>query len=223
MWTIPLRMRWVKNRQACWVQRLLCKTSWKCTRGLKSYRTFLGECGIWLLLNNPFPSHFPQWPYQSALVYRAHLPHSQLMALLPVLPRKESMSLSNSHSHKLTSIFKKSWVPVLRIRGCIPSLIQSFPFTPDPIPLSLWRLFQAWPKSFPKTKQQKSNHQLLLIATLHERGLQQSFLLAQTQSFLSPPNSDLCPPYPSFYTLFLCLDMTWHPYSVWIVSMSSRG
>lgn len=155
MWTVPLRMRWVKNRQACWVQRLLCETSWKCTKGLKSYRTFLGECGIWLLLNNPFPSHFPQWPYQSALVCRAHLPHSQLMALLPVLPRKESMSPSNSHSHKLTSSSKKYWVPVFRIRGCILYLIQSFPFTPDPIPCSLWRLFQAWPKSLPKTKTAK--------------------------------------------------------------------
>lgn len=113
--------------------------------------------GMWdlLLLNNSFPSHFPQWPYQSALVCRAHLPHSQLMAFLPVLPRKESMSPSNSHSHKLTSSSKKYWVPVFRVRGCIPYLIQSFPFTPDPIPCSLWRLFQAWPKSLPKTKTAK--------------------------------------------------------------------
>lgn len=131
-----------------------------------------------------------------------HLPHSQLMTLLPVPPRKESMSPSTSTSHKLTGISKQSWVPAFRVRGCVPCLIQSFPFTPDRIPCSLWRLFQAWPKPS-QQPQQKSNHQLLFIATLYERGLQLSVLLPQTQSLLSPPYSGLCPPHPSFYTLFL--------------------
>ena len=62
MWTISLKMRWARRRQASWGERLLHGISWKCTIWLKSLRIFLGSVGPSYCSLIPFlvPFSFPE-------------------------------------------------------------------------------------------------------------------------------------------------------------------